>query len=906
MASSLASWFEIKTNTETKRITKDGINTLETINEKSVVVKGTNVNMKLRLKETWLAIPLHSSALNAFVDEENTHPPHQLLTSIVAETWLYHFAKGSFHTDDQFSEFHEDFSSEDNQIKCVVESVQRYLFSSNKLSSSGRLLCVVCEFQELDELDDVNLMEWTVNQWISYCSDLLKQTFQPLQYGILGNLTSKLYNFTKYFTYYYNGTWANNYKDWRISETDNMGTKYFTYLTFYHPLHKLRINGQFEDIEVDMMQEYISCHPCIKGLNSKKKLKDLYQSFGEKSPPIVAKLILFSIEQLSWKTLTSVTLESLHDLIQYLVKHMIEGDWCIKYLQTESTAVYANAQSAEFNKETLDTLVTHFEIEKNVPISQIELDDPLVKDRLRLQHMICSLFDSNRLSLQDNMITYAVRVLFPASSVVKWKNETFVTFVDRFQECVYHLNERMMDAKLTRFSLNVLRDASREGINIVSNWKHINEFEDYITNESTDFFAQIEANIAIIQTHKLRYFREHLEHELTDENIDRDKARSGSLGDVSSSLLFRKKRIQKLIAHYETSPPVRNIKRVILDSIDAFKKEYLEFPSRHPVMLKFLSWICELGYTDYRLVTDAKEFHKLPFIAPQSGKEKGANYQDWDRNMIVVGSPGCGKTTFITFVRSILIKLGLVYGDGLAEADIQKPPYQAGDLVSGVSGQSAIAAARSVADRLDDVYFLDEAYQLIQKMDSHNSSGYSREAYERLLNEISDWSWCTLFILVGYKEDMKGFKSNEGYIRRMNTESAVELKDYTLSEMAIIFRNHVMKLLSSPGTQTSDLVVLIDKVSIEAEFAKLFKSHIFKQGVTAVTKYATAVVNRILIIRRSVAKSAKNNDHQITAQMISIMRQEFANISQIDQESVKEIKEREQVKERLTAAEQKP
>lgn len=895
---SLKDFFEVKWDEYDKEIENDGtkVKSKIKVREKNMVVKGTDIGLKLH-HGNWEQIDLHIlDTFDTFVASQNA-PPCEFLQALVAETWLIHYFKGTFHADDKHEKLHDRFVTEEKQIACVVQSVKEELFKSNELTEKARLLCIICEEKNMTQVQrDSNLMAWTTSQWLGYCKDVYESTFkhQPKTgvfntvVSMVSAVVSKVKNTLSFPVRYFgkSASWVTEYRDWVLNrQSKDLKAQYFTYLTWSKSLHSIRVNGQFDTTQINDLISCIPNHNDLIAISKFKSLKDLFQN-NSTLHWLQCKLILFVLPSLSWTTLVSVSLPDLHALITYLAQQVIEQDWSASEIK-DKTTLSTNVNLTYNKSSILQTLATmsnvmHVSNEDNEMLSHERMTDPVYKQCARLQHMICEFFNSNRLYFENNLFLFAIRALIPSKSHIKWsQEEQLIGVLEKLSECMTHINSWLPSSQMTRYSLRALRNSTK-GIEITSDWQHINEFEDFILNAPSDFFKQIESNIKVINECKVKYFEEHLQTVLTDDKVSYDEQLLGSNREAGSALRARKARITFLLENYKKQPAHRDLRQVMLDCVQEYKKKYLEFPSRHHVMLKFFSWICNLSYFDYENAKkDQDDLRSLKFVAPQHGSETGEDKQDWSRNMIVVGNPGCGKTTFITFIRKVLIKLGLIFGHGIEKANVIQTGYRAKDLMSGVTNQTLNATSKSVAERLDDVYFLDEAYDLIYNIDSNNPTGFQRDAYNQLMSEIGDWSWCTLFIIAGYEEKMKGFNSNEGYIRRMNTDTTVVLKDYTVSESAILFRNHVLQRLKAKSMKIAGLHESLNTLIIESKFIGLFKSASLKQGVTTVTKYADTVIDTLIIsMTKIVSNELKTN---ITQKVAKIMEDQMKYVAKLDE-----------------------
>jgi SpoVK/Ycf46/Vps4 family AAA+-type ATPase len=145
-------------------------------------------------------------------------------------------------------------------------------------------------------------------------------------------------------------------------------------------------------------------------------------------------------------------------------------------------------------------------------------------------------------------------------------------------------------------------------------------------------------------------------------------------------------------------------------------------------------------------------------------------------HLVFTGNPGTGKTTVARIVARIYKEIGLLKSGHLVEVE-------KADLIAGFIGQTAPKTKDVIAQAMDGVLFIDEAYTLKATGKANDFEG---EAVAALVKGMEDNRDRLVVIAAGYKDEMQGFiDSNPGLKSRF--EMFIEFEDYSGEELLKIF-----------------------------------------------------------------------------------------------------------------------
>ena len=159
-------------------------------------------------------------------------------------------------------------------------------------------------------------------------------------------------------------------------------------------------------------------------------------------------------------------------------------------------------------------------------------------------------------------------------------------------------------------------------------------------------------------------------------------------------------------------------------------------------------------------------------------------------NFLVTGSAGSGKTKLASVIAHMMNNLGILVTNKLVIATKQ-------NLIGEYTGQSGPKTRNLLANSLEGVIFIDEAYTLTP-CDKQKNDTYAEEAIGELINFIDKFIGCLVVIVAGYKDKMNDcfLTFNEGIARRF--PKVIDLIPYSSKDLYNIFENFLNESIEVP------------------------------------------------------------------------------------------------------------
>jgi SpoVK/Ycf46/Vps4 family AAA+-type ATPase len=202
---------------------------------------------------------------------------------------------------------------------------------------------------------------------------------------------------------------------------------------------------------------------------------------------------------------------------------------------------------------------------------------------------------------------------------------------------------------------------------------------------------------------------------------------------------------------------------------------------------------------------------------------------------LLMGKPGCGKTTVAKIIAKIYQNLGVLSVNGPFKVAYRD------DFVAGYLGQTAAKTQKLLKSCIGGVLFIDEAYALGAGVNDKDS--FSKEAIDTITSFLSEHTKDFCCIAAGYEDDIKKcfLGANSGLESRFQWQHYID--EYTSDNLADIFIKNVKNIRWDLCVSREELINLIE------ENSKLFSSY-GRDIINLISKSKIAHARRVFCLQQ--------------------------------------------------------
>ena len=256
----------------------------------------------------------------------------------------------------------------------------------------------------------------------------------------------------------------------------------------------------------------------------------------------------------------------------------------------------------------------------------------------------------------------------------------------------------------------------------------------------------------------------------------------------------RKIKRSKVEIKLENAPEVNTIKDLI-----ELGKTIKFYKNIDPVMLwKIQPHLEELDkMVGMKTLKETVFFQIIYYLQDMHQKNTNEEYL----HTIIMGSPGCGKTTVAKIIGHIYQSMGILSKKGKFKIAYRD------DFVAQYLGQTAIKTRKLLESCIGGVLFIDEVYSLAPRNSDKDS--FAKEALDTLTAFLSEHKNDFCCIAAGYEDDIKKcfFSMNKGLERRFTWSH--KISEYNTEDLAEIFLIKIKHINWDYSFDKKDLIKMI-------------------------------------------------------------------------------------------------